>query len=142
HSAVFVVRATGTERLVPPGSGHFYWGWRSSSGSRRLALALLLDLTGRVPPTGVCDEIAAEHVAHLPWPAFAITGHQILAWIESHDHTISDWPPATPLTTANLSTRRVTAVRGMLAGPRRGFLPPRFAEGLGRSSPPAADWSP
>jgi hypothetical protein len=141
HSAVFVVRDTGTERLVSPGSSHFYWGWRSSSGSRRLALALLLDLTGRVPPTRVCDEIAAEHVARLPWPAFAITGHQILAWIESHDYTISDWPPATSLTAASLIPRGVTAVRGMLTGPRRGLLPPPLANGLGDSSPPLIDRS-
>ncbi|MGO9902480.1 MAG: hypothetical protein ACLP0J_22975 [Solirubrobacteraceae bacterium] len=91
---VLVVRDTGGEYMPTPERGAFSWGWPSTGGARRLAHALLLDLTGRNAPPWVADEIAARELAHLPRAAFAVTGRQILGWIGSYGYSISDWPPA------------------------------------------------
>ncbi len=91
---VLVVRETGGEYMPTPERGAFSWGWPSTGGARRLAHALLLDLTGRNAPPWVADRIAARELAHLPRAAFAVTGRQILGWIGSDGYSILDWPPA------------------------------------------------
>jgi hypothetical protein len=94
HPMMLVVQENGTEHLHAPTAGGFDWGWPSLGGARRLAHAMLLDLTGRVPPPWILDTLAAEELAHLPWTAFTLTGQQLLAWIESRGCAIADWPPA------------------------------------------------
>jgi hypothetical protein len=94
HPVMLVVRDHGTERLPGPTPGGFDWGWPSMGGARRLAHALLLDLTGHDPPPWIRDTLATEMLAHLPWAAFSLTGRELLGWIESRGYTIADWPLA------------------------------------------------
>ncbi|MGO9750771.1 MAG: hypothetical protein ACLP8S_32265 [Solirubrobacteraceae bacterium] len=91
---VLVVRDTGAEYMPAPERGAFGWGWPSTGGARRLAHALLLDLTGRNAPPWVADKIAARELGQLPRAAFSITGRQILGWIGFYGYSISEWPPA------------------------------------------------
>lgn len=92
--AVLVVRETGAEYIPAPARGLFSWGFPSTGGARRLAHALLLDLTGRNAPPWVADKIAARELARLPRSTFSVTGRQILGWIGSYGYSILDWPPA------------------------------------------------
>ena len=92
HPVMLVVRENATERLRATTPGGFDWGW--PSGAKRLAHALLLDLTGRDPPPEIHDTLATEELAHLPWAAFSLTGRELLGWIESRGYTIADWPLA------------------------------------------------
>ncbi|MGO9971485.1 MAG: hypothetical protein ACLP01_01375 [Solirubrobacteraceae bacterium] len=91
---VLVVRDTGAEYMPAPERGTFGWGWPSTGGARRLAHALLRDLTGRNAPPWVADKIAARELAQLERAAFSITGRQILGWIGFYGYSISEWPPA------------------------------------------------
>ncbi len=91
---VLVVRDTGAEYLPAPERGGFGWGWPSTGGARRLAHALLRDLTARNAPPWVADKIAARELAQLPRAAFSITGRQILGGIGFYGYSISEWPPA------------------------------------------------
>ena len=92
HPVMLVVGDDGTERLFAPALGEFDWGWPSMGGTRRLAQALLLDVTGREPPPGLRDALATEELAHFPWGAFSLTGRELIGWIEARGHTIADWP--------------------------------------------------
>jgi hypothetical protein len=91
---VLVVRETGAEYMPAAQRGAFSWGWPCTGGTRRLAHALLLDLTGRNAPPWVVDKIAAREVTQLPRASFSVTGRQILGWIGSCGDSILDWPPA------------------------------------------------
>ena len=91
---VLVVRHTGAEYLPTPERGSFSWGWPATGGGRRLAHALLLDLTGRNAPPWVVDRLAGRELAQLPRAAFSVTGRQILGWIGSYGYSILDWPQA------------------------------------------------
>jgi hypothetical protein len=88
---VVVMRDSGDQQSLASPYGAFSWGWPSTGGARRLAHALLLDLTGRDAPHWVLDTLAARELPRLPRAAFAITGRQILGWVESHGYSISDW---------------------------------------------------
>jgi hypothetical protein len=90
HPTVCVVREKHTERLNAPGG--FDWGWPSIAGTRRLADRLLLDLTGRAAPAAVCDDLAIDELAHLPWTAFSLTGRDLFEWIAARGYEIEDWP--------------------------------------------------
>ncbi len=92
--AVLVVRETGAEYIPAPPRGAFSWGRPCTGGARRLAHALLLDLTGRNAPPWVVDKIAARELTQLPRASFSVTGRQILGWIGSCGYSILDWPPA------------------------------------------------
>jgi hypothetical protein len=94
HPVMFVVGRDGIERTFAPALGGFDWGWPSMGGTRRLARALLLDLTSREPPAGLRDAFATEELAHFPWGGFRVTGEELLGWIESRGHTVTDWPVA------------------------------------------------
>jgi hypothetical protein len=91
---VLVVRDTGAEYMPAPQRGAFGWGWPCTGGVRRLAHALLLDLTGRNAPPWVVDKIAACELTQFPRASFSVTGRQILGWIGCRGYSILDWPPA------------------------------------------------
>ncbi len=111
---VLVVRATGGEVVLAAPGGVFSWGWPSTAGARRLAHALLLDLTGREAPLWVLDRLAARELAHLSHAAFSLTGRQILGWVDGHDSdSMSDWPPA----------RRPSTAVPILGAPRDALAP-------------------
>jgi hypothetical protein len=103
HPVVDVLRQNGTERLSPPTRGGFDWGWPGIGGARRLAQALLLDLSGRNPPPWIRDALATDKLTHLPWAAFSLTGRELLRWIESRGYAISDWPLANPTPASRLT---------------------------------------
>jgi hypothetical protein len=109
HPVVDVLRQNGAERLRPPTRGGFDWGWPGIGGARRLAHALLLDLTGRNPPPWIRDTLATDKLAHLPWAAFSLTGRELLGWIEARGYTISDWPPANPTLACELARASLTS---------------------------------
>jgi hypothetical protein len=131
HPVMFVVGGDGTERMFAPALGWFDWGWPSMGPTRRLARALLLDVTGREPPPGIRDALLTEVLAHFPWAGFSISGRELVAWIESRGQTIADWPaahstPGTGILAAAPSRARDRSSRGRLAaGGSRARVPSR-----------------
>jgi hypothetical protein len=116
---MLVVGEDCTERMFAPALGGFDWGWPSGA-TRRLARALLLDVTGREPPAGVRDALATEQLAHFPWATFSLTRGELLGWIESRGYTIADWPatsstPSTAILCVALPLTRNRASRRPLA---------------------------
>jgi hypothetical protein len=89
---MLVVTDDGTESEFAPASGWFDWGWPSLGPTRRLARALLLDVTGREPPTEARDALATEELAHFPWAAFSLSAGELRGWIEARGYSIGDWP--------------------------------------------------
>ncbi len=127
---VLVVRGTGAEYMPAAHRGAFSWGWPCTGGTRRLAHALLLDLTGRNAPPWVVDTIAARELTQLPRASFSVTGRQILGWIGSCGYSILDWPSAqrsrTPSPTRSTASdaRRWSRPRALRDVPRHGVLHP------------------
>ncbi len=116
HPVILIVGAEGAESLFAPALGGFDWGWPSMGATRRLARALLLDVTGREPPAGIRDALATEELAHFPWAGFSLTGRQLLDWIESRGHAIADWPapdvtPGNPIVCAASSLDAIASRR-------------------------------
>jgi hypothetical protein len=131
HPVILVVGAEGAESMFAPALGGFDWGWPSMGATRRLARALLLDVTGREPPGGIRDALATEELAHFPWAGFSLTGRQLLDWIESRGDAVVDWPaadsaPGDPIACAASSVRdhvSPTSLATRVAGarvPKRG----------------------
>jgi hypothetical protein len=98
HPVMRVLVEDGAESPFAPASGWFDWGWPSLSATKRLARALLAEVTGREPPAAVSDAFATEELAHFPWAAFSLTGRELLGWVEARGETVADWPEATPTT--------------------------------------------
>jgi hypothetical protein len=82
HPVMLVIEEDGSEHSFAPSLGEFDWGWPSLRATRRLARALLLDVTGHEPPEVLCDELAAELLAHLPWGSFSLTARDVRGWLE------------------------------------------------------------
>jgi hypothetical protein len=89
---VLVTDGDGTESMLAPAFDGFDWGW-SGMDTRRLARALLIDVTGREPPAWARDAFATEELAHFDWRSFLITGRDLLEWIEYRGYELADWPP-------------------------------------------------
>jgi hypothetical protein len=94
HPVMLVVGEDGTESAFASKSGLFDWGWPSMRAIKRLAAALLLDVTGREPPAGLRDAFATEELAHFPWAQFSITGRELLEWIAARSERSAGAPLA------------------------------------------------
>jgi len=88
---VLVTEDDGSESALASAFDGFDWGC-SGVDTRRLARALLIDVTGREPPAWVRDAFATEELAHFEWRSFLITGRDLLEWIEYHGYKLADWP--------------------------------------------------
>ena len=87
---VLVIEEDRTESVLAHAFDGFDLGW-SGIDTRRLARALLIDVTGREPPAWVRDAFATEELAHFDWRSFLITGRDVLEWIGYHGYEIADW---------------------------------------------------
>jgi hypothetical protein len=90
---VLVLSEHGVAPLLGAGPSRFDWGW-ACPGSRRLAEALLADLTGRSAPPAVRDALACEGLAHLRWGAFALSWRELLDWVEDRGYAVGEWAAA------------------------------------------------
>jgi len=71
HPMMLVIDENGNESPLARARGGFDWGWPSMNGTRRLARALMMDVTGREPPPGrSCPTFPGGHslsVAETCW---------------------------------------------------------------------------
>ena len=94
HPMMLVIDENGNESPLARARGGFDWGWPSMNGTRRLARALMMDVTGREPPPGVRDAFATEELSHFPWGSFSVSGRDLLEWIDSRGYELAAWPLA------------------------------------------------